>query len=596
MSKLPTTLTQFFWFFIKKQPIAFLIFFLAPLSMVLETNVIPYALKIFIDKIIDYQNNKSTAIKEIAPALWIGGSAWLGFIIITRLQNWWQAYAIPIFEANIRISVLNYVMFHSYNYFSNELGGNIANKIRDLPKAIESIRMILCWNVVTAFVVILVALIMMSTINLLFSLILGLWVIIHLMITLYFVKFVNKVSKENAEDKSILSGSIVDTISNIISVKLFARWSYELIYFGSKQAKEKNSNSHLMITMNIFQLCIDIAVTIMLGSTIYFLIISWQQEKISIGDFVFIFNMIFAVMYHMWHLSHALTGLFREIGVAQQALILLTCPHQIIDSTDAKPINVTKGEIEFNNVTFQYNKSDIIFENKNVIIKSGQKVGLVGFSGSGKSTFVNLILRFFDVESGVITIDDQDITKVTQDSLRENIAMIPQDTILFHRTLIENIRYGQINATDEEVIKASKEAYCHDFITKLSSGYNSLVGERGIKLSGGQRQRIAIARAMLKDAPILILDEATSALDSVTEKHIQKGLHKLMQGRTTIVIAHRLSTLSEMDRILVFDKGYIVEDGTHKELLRAKGHYALIWRMQVGGFLPENEESDELSI
>ncbi|MEI6187023.1 MAG: ABC transporter ATP-binding protein [Alphaproteobacteria bacterium] len=590
MTKLPTSLTQFCWYFIKKQPIAFFILFIAPTSMVLETNVIPYALKLIIDVIIEHEGNKSTIFYKMVPGLWVGGLAWVAFIVITLLNKWLEAYVIPRFETNIRLTVLDYITYHSYDYFSNQLAGNLANKIADLPKSIESIRMIICWNGISGFSVVLVALIMMATINQVFSWILGLWVIIHLTVTLYCARFVNKFSQENAEDKSILSGVIVDIISNIFSIKLFARHSYELTYASNRQAKEQKSNSRLIIAMNIFQLVIDILVTLMLGSILYFLIISWQQEIISTGNFVLIFNMVFAVMYQILYLGHALTVLFREIGAAQQALMLITYPNEIIDAPDSKPIKITNAEIKFDNITFYYNKGKNVFENKSVIINSCQKVGLVGFSGSGKSTFVNLILRFFDVESGTIKIDGQDITKITQDSLRENITMIPQDTSLFHRTLMENIRYGRICATDEEVIIASKKAHCHDFISQLPNKYDSLVGERGIKLSSGQRQRVAIARAILKDAPILILDEATSALDSMTEHHIQKGLHTLMKGRTTIVIAHRLSTLSEMDRILVFDQGRIVEDGTHEELLRLKGHYKLMWKMQVGGFLPKTKK------
>lgn len=589
MEKLPTSLTKFFWYFIKKRPLLFIIFFSAPLSIIIEANVIPYALKMLIDTVVNYQGNKGAIIKEMIPALWVGGIAWISLIIIMWLQNSLQAYIIPIFEADIRMSVIKYVMLHSYHYFSNQLAGNIADKVRDFPRAIESIRIILCRTIVPTFVLILTTLVIMTSINQIFCWILGLWVIAHLIVTLYFVRFINNISKRNAEDKSALSGSIVDAISNIISVKLFARYSYELNYIGDKQEQEKASNVSLNNTMNTFQRFMDIAVTVMLGSTMYFLITSWQQGIVSAGDFVLIFNIIFAVMTQMWHLGYALSNLFREVGIAQQALTLITSPHQIIDSIDAKPIMVTKGEIVFSNVTFHYNKGNNIFKNKNVIIKAGQKVGLVGFSGSGKSTFVNLILRFFDVESGVITIDNQDITKVTQESLRENIAVIPQDTSLFHRTLIENIRYGQLNVTKEELIKASKNAYCHDFITQLPNGYNSLVGERGIKLSGGQRQRIAIARAILKNAPIIILDEATSALDSITEKYIQDGLYNLMKGRTAIIIAHRLSTLSKMDRILVFDKGSIIEDGTHEELLESKKQYAFMWKMQVNGFLVDRE-------
>jgi len=587
MIKLPTSLHQFCWYFIKKQPIGFFILFITPTSMILEANIIPYSLKLIIDVIINHNGNKSTIIYEMIPALWIGGLAWSGFIIITTLNKLLEAYVIPIFEADIRITVLEYLTYHSYDYFANHLAGNLANKIADLPKSIESIRMILCWNVICCFSVVFVAVIMMTAINQVFSLILVLWVIAHLTVTVYSSRFVNSASQKNAEDKSILSGAIVDMISNIFSVKLFARRAYELTYIGKKQTKERESNACLIITTNIFQLVIDILVTLMLSCMLYFLITSWQQEIITTGDFVLIFNMVFAVMYQMLYLGHALTTLFREVGTAQQALSLITHHPDIIDTIDAKPIKINKGEIIFDNVTFRYTTGQNIFKNKNVIIKSCQKVGLVGFSGSGKSTFVNLILRFFELESGAIKIDGQDISSVTQNSLRENISMIPQDTSLFHRTLRENIGYGQIYASNEEIIQASKKAHCHDFIFRLPNGYDSMVGERGIKLSSGQRQRIAIARAILKDAPILILDEATSALDSVTETYIQKGLHALMKGRTTIVIAHRLSTLSEMDRILVFDKGCIVEDGTHEELLKLNGHYKFMWEMQAGGFLPQ---------
>lgn len=253
-------------------------------------------------------------------------------------------------------------------------------------------------------------------------------------------------------------------------------------------------------------------------------------------------------------------------------------------------MKVTQGQIFFDKVKFCYMGSEALFKNKSVIIEPGQKVGLVGYSGSGKTTFVNLILRLYDATEGLILIDGQDIKEVTQDSLRANIGMIPQDPSLFHRTLMENIRYGRINATDEEVIEAAKKAHAHDFIINLPEGYNSLVGERGVKLSGGQRQRIAIARAILKNAPILLLDEATSQLDSVAESYIQESLWRLMQNKTTIVIAHRLSTLLHMDRILVFEEGQIIEDGTHSELLERNGQYKSLWDAQVGGFLPEMQQ------
>lgn len=289
----------------------------------------------------------------------------------------------------------------------------------------------------------------------------------------------------------------------------------------------------------------------------------------------------------IWFISYQFSQFARELGVIGNALSLLQRPHDIIDASNAYNTHFTHGEIRFEQVHFSYRDHRPIFSNLSVTIPAGQKIGLVGFSGSGKSTFVNLILRFYDLKSGRITIDQHDIAQIKQDCLRAQIAMIPQDPMLFHRSLMENIRYGRLDATDEEVIHAAKLAYCHDFIMELEEQYQSLVGERGVKLSGGQRQRIAIARAILKNAPVLILDEATSALDSVTEKQIQTSLQNLMKERTTIVIAHRLSTLAEMDRILVFNQGQIIEQGTQEELLNKDGHFSMLWKMQNGGFLPD---------
>jgi ATP-binding cassette subfamily B protein len=277
----------------------------------------------------------------------------------------------------------------------------------------------------------------------------------------------------------------------------------------------------------------------------------------------------------------------KEAGTVSAALSIVNQDHDVVDASNATPLNVTKGEVVFDKVTFAYDNHKSIFKELDIKINAGEKVGLVGFSGSGKSTFVNLILRFYDIQSGKILIDGQDIKAVTQDSLRAEISMIPQDPILFHRTLMQNIQYGCLNAQEADVIKASKLAHCHEFITQLDEGYKSLVGERGIKLSGGQRQRIAIARAILKNAPILILDEATSSLDSVTEKLIHESLEHLMKDKTTIVVAHRLSTLADMDRILVFDQGHIIEEGTIETLLAKRGHFAMLWNKQMDGFLPE---------
>ena len=304
------------------------------------------------------------------------------------------------------------------------------------------------------------------------------------------------------------------------------------------------------------------------------LIYAKSKSLITIGDFSIIFSLSYTVVHSLWLISSYCVVFFENLGLCKQALSIISVPHELTDLPSAPPIKITNGEITFDTVNFSYESESHVFTNKSIVIPGGQKVGLVGFSGSGKSTFVSLILRLYDPNSGKILIDGQDIASINQDSLREQIAMVPQDPSLLHRTLFENIQYGNLEASKEQVIDASKKAHCHDFIELLASQYDTLVGERGVKLSGGQRQRIAIARAILKNAPIL------------------------MKDRTTIVIAHRLSTLYAMDRILVFKDGQIIEEGTHEKLLKLNGHYTQLWHMQAGGFLPyrQNDAQEVLEI
>lgn len=588
MKTLPKTLPAFFLHFIKQQPWSFALFFLAPVTLVFEANVMPYALKLIIDGISENGHQRDKIFQIISPALWIGGAGWFAFAMVIRAQHWWQSRVIPRFEAQIRMEVFEHLMRHSHRFFADQLAGKLANKVSDLPRALESIRMVLCWNVVATSSVVISSLIIMGYVNPMFAWIFGVWISVHVALALRMARLVNQASAINADDKTSLNGAIVDTLSNMTSVRLFARRAHERVWTQRLQNIEMASHQRLTVRMNWLFFAGDMAFITMLSAMVYFLLSYWQLGGISTGGVIFIFNIVWGVTFQTWFLSQALADLFRDIGVAKQALSVVQTPIDLIDAPNAKSLQVDKGRIEFDHVSFHYNAGQSIFENKNVVIEPGQKVGLVGFSGSGKTTFAHLILRFFDVEAGRILIDGQDISKVTQDSLHQSIAMIPQDTGLFHRSLMENLRYGRLDATDEEVFEAARLAHCEEFIAQLPDGYQSLVGERGTKLSGGQRQRIAIARAFLKNAPILMLDEATSALDSVTERHIQDGLQALMQRRTTIVIAHRLSTLSNMDRILVFNKGHVVEDGSHEALLALGGHYARMWQMQAGGFLPES--------
>lgn len=593
MKRLPKSFLPFLWHFVKQQPFSFTLFFVAPLVQILEVTVVPYSLKMIIDEIGNHNDFRDNIFTVAEPALWLFGLSWIVLIFVSRVQNWWQAYVIPQFQADIRLTVMEYLSSHSYRYFSDNLSGNLANKVADLARATNAVRLKISWNIISTVAVVFAALIMILQIAPIFSLILVIWVVSETIIGLYFSPKIKVATRTNAEDVSRMTGGIVDTLNNIISVKLFSNKKFELGYLSQIQNQEKESNKDQILALNNYRLFMDIAALIMLGFLIYFLISKWQDYSINTAEFVFIFTVYISIMGTMWYFNEALPDLFQDIGVINQALSVINVSQEIKDKTNTVDINITEGKITFDNVTFGYKKHEDIFTKQNIIIPGGQKLGLVGFSGSGKTTFVNLILRFFDVKGGEILIDGQNIAEVKQDSLRQNISVIPQDTSLFHRTIMDNIRYSNPDALDSSVIKAAQDAFCHEFIEKLPDGYNTLVGERGIKLSGGQRQRIAIARSMLKDAPILILDEATSALDSVTERYIQDSMSNLMYNKTTIVIAHRLSTLAKMDRILIFDKGKIIEDGSHDDLIKKKGHYWRMWNMQAGGFLPESDEQSD---
>jgi ATP-binding cassette subfamily B protein len=397
-------------------------------------------------------------------------------------------------------------------------------------------------------------------------------------------------AQDFAAARSLVTGKVVDSVTNVMNAKMFARRQYEEDYLTDYLNHEVNHALRTywyMEKLRWFQF--TAAMVLMIGMVGYALKI-WSEGNMTVGEFSMVAGLAIMLIEAARGLSRSFLEFFEYLGNISDGVSVFVQPHEIVDKPDALVLKVEQGEIAFRDVCFTYHEGLQVFEHLDVTIKPRQQVGLVGFSGSGKSTFVNLILRLFEPSSGAIKIDGQNILDVTQDSLRESVSMIPQDPQLFHRSLMENIRYGRLDATDDEVIEAARKAHAHEFILQSEKQYESLVGERGVKLSGGQRQRIAIARAILKDSPILILDEATSSLDSVTEKKIQLGLENLMKDRTVVVVAHRLSTISHMDRILVFDQGKIIEDGTHQQLLLRDGHYAHLWNMQAGGFLPEKDE------
>lgn len=588
--KLPTTVFRFLLHFVVHQKLKFAILFSVPLIWAINDTVFPYFLKRIVNILQFYHGTPEGIYAAVGGVLLLLIVFWTVSETLIRIHGIIQIYTFPRFRADIRKEVFNYVKSHSHEYFSSNFAGSLAKKLSDLPTSAQSLMEIICFQFLHAATGSIITLVMMWAIKPIFAIILLVWLCLHFGLTAIFLRYGNPLWIIHSDSATTLSGKIVDVFSNIFNVRLFAHGQYELQYLKKFQDDEIDKAKKAMWAMEITRIGLGANGLALIFGLTFALLYGWAHHWITLGDFTQIEMQAFWLLGWIWFVSFQLTVFAREVGIISDGLSIVRKSHDLVDKPAAPDIKINKGDIQFDRVNFAYHKNSPVFTNLNLHIPVGQKVGLVGFSGSGKSTFVNLILRFFDLESGKIIIDGQNIADVTQNSLRSQIAMIPQDAVLFHRTLMENIRYGRLNASDAEVIAAAKLAHCHEFIEHLDEKYQALVGERGVKLSGGQRQRIAIARAILKNAPILILDEATSSLDSVTEKLIQESLHQLMQNRTTIVVAHRLSTLVDMDRILVFHKGEIIEEGAKEELLNANGHFAKLWNMQTDGFLPDDAD------
>lgn len=494
-----------------------------------------------------------------------------------------------LIQNNVIRETFDYVHHHSHQFFQDNLSGRISKQITILADNFSQLIHQHSRQIVRGIGLLIISLLTMYQAHFWFFCGIFTYFLLFSYVSLTYSKKLVSLSGEQASAESVVVGKLVDSLSNAQNVKLFSRLSYEKLYLEGYFTNVKIA----FRKKEWFGICLHAGLGFGVVSMLTFMVVTLlylrKYNLITIGDIALVLALTFEVAWMLWYTLEEVDKANKAIGKCTQALAFLYTPHIFVDDLKAKNLIISRGNIAFDKVSFHYKGVKPLFQDKSITIASGQKVGLVGYSGGGKSTFVNLILRLYDVSSGRILIDNQDIAFVTQDSLHEQIAMIPQDPSLFHRSLMDNIRYGNIDATNEEVIEAAKRAHAHEFIRKLPEGYESLVGERGIKLSGGQRQRIAIARAILKNAPILILDEATSQLDSVTEIEIQESLWRLMQNKTTLVIAHRLSTLLNMDRILVFNQGRIVEDGTHEELLSKGNLYKTLWDAQVGGFLPDKK-------
>ncbi|MCL1039919.1 ABC transporter ATP-binding protein/permease [Shewanella submarina] len=494
------------------------------------------------------------------------------------------------YPMSIRYLAHRYLLKQSVSFYQNDFAGRVATKVMQTSLSVRETVMKLLDVLVYILVYFTSMLVMIASADTRLVLPMLAWVVVYIGLQYYFVPRLKAVSADQAEARSMMTGRIVDSYTNITTVKLFAHTDQEGEY------AKAGMSDFLQTVYRQMRLVTGLNVSVQVSNYLLAFVIAamsiylWTDSAITVGAIAVAVSLALRLngmsQWMMWEVS----SLFENIGTVADGMSTLCKPTSIEDANDAKEIQVTQGQIAFDEVSFHYGEDEIVIEDLDLEIKPGEKVGLVGRSGAGKSTLVNLLMRFYDVEKGAIRIDGQDLRSVTQDSLRAQIGMVTQDTSLLHRSIRDNILYGKPDASDEELWQAIEQAQAGNFINHLTDphgnhGLDALVGERGVKLSGGQRQRIAIARVLLKDAPILLLDEATSALDSEVEAAIQESLYKLMEGKTVIAIAHRLSTIAAMDRLIVLDKGKVVEQGTHKELIAQGGIYAQLWAHQTGGFL-----------
>lgn len=590
-STLPKTLFPFIWHFLKPHKAVVVLFVSLAVAAGFWGPFNSTLIKTLINLLPDVRDDHVSVL--ILPASLIV----LNFLIFDNMTwrgiNYIWAKCVPVIVNHIIAETLQDVLAHSHQFYQDQLSGQLSKQMGHLADGITRIITFSAANFLRGASLLLTAFVAAYFASPIFCCILLTWFVCFATASIFMSKKLVTLSDTQASQESRVIGEVVDVLSNHTNVRMFSRRAYEKLRMLPFLRKQQKAYTETALYSTLLSCIQGGLIALMMASSMFFLVYLYGKRLVTHGDFALIIGLSMETGHMMWFTMSEVDEFNKAVGRCKQSLGALMQPVELYDQPNAQRLSCHKGHIRFDKVRFHYKGTEPLFQDKSIEIKAGQKVGLVGYSGSGKSTFVNLILRLYDVTSGAILIDDQDIRDVTQESLRENIAMIPQDPSLFHRSLFENIRYGRTDGTDEEIYDAAKQAHAHTFIEKLPQGYESLVGERGIKLSGGQRQRIAIARAILKHAPILILDEATSQLDSVTEHLIQESLWTLMKDKTSLVIAHRLSTLLHMDRILVFDQGKIVEDGSHQDLLAKHGLYKKLWDAQVGGFLGDAKPEDD---
>ncbi len=598
----PSGLLAFYWHFVSQTKGWYAAMFAASLAVALLDTVIP----LFIGRLVSLM--QATEREAALAADWPVLAGMVGLVLVVRPLALLADIAIrhqlliPGATTMIRWQSHWHVVRQGWPFFQNDFAGRIANRVMQTANALRestmaSIRSV--WYIVV-YGLSACGLLVMADWRLAAPMLL--WAVGYAFFLRHFVPKLRDLGRVSSEMRSLVMARVVDSYTNILTVKLFARLADEDAYVRDSIDEHQQAMAAHMAVITRFMFWLTAMNASLLVATSAVGLWLWATGVVSAGVVATALPLAWQITNVAGWVSWEVTSIFENIGVVQEGMQSIAVPHTSIDPPGAQPLEVSRGEIELRNVTFAYGRKDgePVLKDLQLRIEPGERVGLVGRSGAGKSTLVNLLLRFYEVEKGHIFIDGQDIAGVTQESLRAAIGMVTQDTSLLHRSIAQNIRYGRPSATHDQVVAAAKKAQAHGFIVDLvdwknRKSYEAHVGERGVKLSGGQRQRIALARVILKDAPILVLDEATSALDSEVELAIQEQLLDLMEGKTVIAIAHRLSTIARMDRLIVLERGKIVESGTHAELLALGGHYEKLWRHQSGGFLADDAFDADLA-
>jgi len=550
--------------------------------------LIPYAVSQIIKAVTHAQSQSLALIDSLKTPLALFVAFSLGEVLFGRIAGGIQIRLGPRQRQNVTRQLYHYLQHHSHRYFSDNFAGALAHRISETSMGVTQT----LWSLITEFwpivIVFSVSVTLLHGAHPQLAAFVGGWAVLFVGISYALARRAQPHAFRASNARSHTTGQVVDSVTNLTSATLFARLGFE------RETLDRTLREELKAVLNSNRYSERVrwfqfgsAAVLKIG-VLYYALNLWGRGEIGVAEFVMAVSLALLIINEARNLSRRFLEFFEYIGNVANGVHTIVRPHELVDQETARAPRLARGDIRFDQVDFGYGPARRVFEKLDLTIPAGQRVGLVGFSGSGKSTFVSLLLRLYDLQGGRILIDGNDIREMRQDALHNQLGLIPQDPTLFHRSLRENIRYGRLEASDAEVEAAALRAHAHAFIGQMREGYESMVGERGVKLSGGQRQRIAIARVILKDAPILILDEATSSLDSITERAIQETLDEVMKGKTVLVVAHRLSTIAHLDRILVFDNGQIVEDGSHSQLLARRGAYWRLWSKQSDGFLPES--------